>query len=60
MRNINTDKDNYIKPLSSPEDKPLQQVKTSLREDEAHMQISPIEGKMLHTFVKMVGARKIV
>ena len=48
---INKDRENYVKSIFAPEDKPLSLVITSLREDEAHMQISPIEGKMLHTFL---------
>lgn len=53
-------KENYITSLFAQEDEALSQVITSLREDEAHMQISPTEGKTLHTLVKMIGAIKII
>jgi caffeoyl-CoA O-methyltransferase len=55
-----TDKETYIQSLFAPEDEPLSKVFSTLRMDEAHMQISPIEGKTLHTLVKMIGAKKIV
>ncbi len=60
MRNTNTAKDHYIESTFALEDKPLSNVVFTLRLDEAHMQISPIEGKTLQTLIKMVGAKKIV
>lgn len=61
MRNIsNPEKENYIKSVFADEGKALSEVISTLREDERHMQISPVEGKILHTLVKMVGAEKIV
>ncbi len=61
MRNNNNQsKETYIKTLFAVEDEQLAQVQKSLREDEAHMQISAVEGKILHTLVKMIDARKII
>lgn len=61
MRNSHNEaKENYIKSVFAPEDEALGQVISSLREDESHMQISPIEGKILHTLVKMINAKKVV
>ena len=56
----NTDKENYVGSIFAIEDSALGDVINSLREDEAHMQISPVEGKTLHMLVKMVGAAKII
>jgi len=56
----NPDKENYIKSIFAPEDAALASIINTLREDEAHMQISQVEGKTLHMLVKMVGAQKIV
>lgn len=61
MRNTHaSEKEKYIQSLFAPEDAPLGEVFSCLRMDEAHMQISPSEGKILHTLAKMVGAKKIV
>jgi hypothetical protein len=61
MRNRHhSNKENYIKSVFAQEDLALGKVISSLREDEAHMQISPVEGKILYMLVQMVGARKII
>jgi len=61
MRTIhNIDKEKYIKSIFAQQDEALANIINTLRDDEAHMQISPIEGKTLHTIVKMVGAKKIL
>lgn len=60
MRIENEKKDNYITSLFAKEDEAMASVIKSLRQDEVQMQISPVEGKILHTLVKMIGAKKIV
>lgn len=61
MRSIqDTKQEQYIKFLFAQEDKPLAEIVSSMREDEAHMQVSPVEGKILHMLVKMIGARNIL
>ena len=56
----NSEQYNYIKSVFAPEDKDLCEVINSLREDEAHMQISPAEGKILQTLLRAINAKKII
>ena len=56
----NKAKEDYINSVFAQEDEALKNIIDSLREDEVKMQISPGEGKILHTLVKMTGAKKII
>lgn len=61
MRNIPApDKNEYIESLFANEGVALGEVILTLRDDEKRMQISPVEGKILHTLVRMIGAERIV
>jgi len=53
-------KTQYIIDNFAHEDEAISSVGASLPEEEKRMQIGPDEGKILHTLVRMTGAKKIV
>ena len=50
----------YIREVFANEDEALSKVGSHLPDEERRMQIGSDEGKILHTLVHMIGAKKIV
>ena len=60
VREEESRKISYIREVFAQEDEVLSQVGKNLPDIERRMQIGSDEGAMLHGFVKMIGAKKVV
>lgn len=59
-RNIKDDKTSYIESLYAVEDEILHETRVSINEYLQKIQISPLEGKIIHVLLNMVKAKKVL